>query len=396
MGRTAIESVFRREHGRVIATLIRQFGDFDLAEDALQDAYAEAIPQWEQGGTPANPAAWILAAARSRAIDRLRRAKVGARKAAELAAEVKPVPVEDDRLRLMFTCCHPALALDAQVALTLHTLGGLTTPEIAAGFLLPEPTLAQRLVRAKTKIRDAKIPYRVPEGEELDERRPGVLSVLYLVFNEGYSASAGDSLVRRDLCAEAIRLARTLVELTPTDGEAVGLLALMLLQDSRREARVGAGSLVLLEDQDRSRWDRAEIAEGRALVRRAFELGPGSYAVQAAIASVHASAATAAETDWRAIVELYDVLLRASSSPVVELNRAVAVAMASGPAAGLEIVDRIGGLDGYLWFHSTRADFLRRLGRKPEAAAAYRRAVELSRNPAERDFLEKRLVEVDR
>jgi RNA polymerase sigma-70 factor, ECF subfamily len=377
-----------------------------------------ALETWPRDGVPRNPGAWITTTARNRALDRIRRARRQALKLAEIESALvdgggqeddvrlgSDSRLADDRLRLVFTCCHPALAMDARVALTLRTLGGLTTPEIARAFLVPEATLAQRLVRAKKKIRDAGIPYRVPPDELLPERLDGVLAVLYLVFNEGYSATAGDELVRRELCVEAIRLARLVAELMPDQPETVGLLALLLLQDSRRDARVGPdGSLTLLEDQDRGRWDRAEIAEGLALVDRALAAAlagvgsrPGPYLLQAAIAAGHARARRADQTDWRAIVGLYDALVADVPTPVVELNRAVAVAMADGPRAGLVLMDALGAegaLDGYHLFHAARADLLRRVGRRDEAAGAYRRAVDLASNQTERTFLERRLAEV--
>ena len=411
----AVDRLFREEQGRAVATLIRVTGDFDLAEEAVQDAFISALETWPQRGIPTNPGAWITTTARNRAIDRLRRRRRLTEKTETLAREAAletelraletgpedTMQIADDRLRLIFTCCHPALALDARVALTLRTLGGLTTPEIARAFLVPEPTLAQRLVRAKRKIRDAGIPYRVPPAELLPERLDGVLAVLYLVFNEGYAASSGDTLIRKELCAEAIRLARVVVSLLPDEPEATALLALMLLHDARREARVGAaGELVLLDDQDRSRWDAARIAEGRALVEQALAARrPGPYQVQAAIASLHDEAATPADTDWAQIAALYGTLQRMTPSPVVELNLAAAVAMADGPAVGLAMMDGIaasGELDSYPYLHAARADLLRRLERWSEAEAAYRRALELTSNGAERAFLEGRLAEVRR
>ena len=390
-------------------------GDFDLAEEAVQDAFISALETWPQRGVPDNPGAWITTTARNRAIDRLRRRKRLTEKTESLAREAAlesdlraidsgtaedAMPIVDDRLRLIFTCCHPALAMDARVALTLRTLGGLTTPEIARAFLVPEPTLAQRLVRAKRKIRDAGIPYRIPPAELLPERLDGVLRVLYLVFNEGYAASSGDSLIRRELCAEAIRLARVVVALLPDEPEATGLLALMLLHDARREARVGpGGELVLLDDQDRTHWDADRIAEGRALVANALEARrPGPYQVQAAIAALHDEAARPADTDWPQIATLYGTLQRLTPSPVVELNLAAAVAMADGPAVGLAMMDGIaasGELESYPYLHAARADLLRRLERWSEAATAYRRALALTANGPERAFLEGRLREVE-
>jgi RNA polymerase sigma-70 factor (ECF subfamily) len=410
-----VDRLFRAEQGRAVATLIRVTGDFDLAEEAVQDAFISALETWPERGVPDNPGAWITTTARNRAIDRLRRRKRLVEKTETLAREaaieseleaIEPGPSEDamhiadDRLRLIFTCCHPALAMDARVALTLRTLGGLTTPEIARAFLVPEPTLAQRLVRAKRKIRDAGIPYRVPPADLLPERLDGVLRVLYLVFNEGYAASSGDSLIRRELCAEAIRLTRVVVSLLPDEPEARGLLALMLLHDARRDARVGpGGELVLLDDQDRSRWDTDRIDEGRALVEQALtERRPGPYQVQAAIAALHDEASTPADTDWTQITTLYLALQRMTPSPVVELNLAAASAMADGPAVGLAMMDGIaatGELETYPYLHSARADLLRRLERWSEAEAAYSRALALTTNGPERAFLERRLGEID-
>jgi RNA polymerase sigma-70 factor (ECF subfamily) len=400
----AIEAVFRRERARVLATTIRvTHGDFDLAEEAVQDAFAAAIARWPGEGTPDEPRGWLISVARHKAIDAIRRrvklraiVAEQAPPAADAAPTAEPVAVADDRLRLMYTCCHPALAPEAQVALTLRTLGGLTTEEIARAFLTSPVTMAQRLVRAKSKIKDAGIPYEVPEAAQLPERTGAVMAVVYLVFNEGYAATAGDSWLRRDLCREAIRLGRLVVELT-ADPEARGLLALMLLHDARRDARTDErGDLVLLEDQDRARWDRAQIDEALALVPDALRGGPGPYSLQAAIAALHASARTAADTDWRQIAGLFDELARRQTSPIIALNRAVAIAMWLGPAAGLPLIDELAGeLTGYHLWHAARADLLRRLGRRAEAAAAYRDALAHVGSQPERRFLEHRLAEVE-
>ena len=405
----SVEAVFREERGRLLAALVRQFGDLDLAEEVASDAVATALERWPIDGVPARPGAWLLTTARRKAVDRLRRDKAYAARLAVLQAEtdrdghaVEPADdedVPDERLRLFFTCCHPALPLDAQVALTLRCLAGLSTPEVARAFLVPAATMAQRIVRAKRKIKGARIPFRVPEVDELPARLPGVLRVVYAIFTEGYAASGGPELVRADLADEAIRLARILSNLLPGEREVAGLLALLLLVDARREARTGEdGQLVLLDEQDRSLWDRGSIEEGRRLVVAALQGGrPGPYALQAAIAAVHDEAADVATTDWPQVVALYDLLADVAPSPVVALNRAVAIAMRDGPAAGLELLDTFAAderLRGYHLLPAARADLLRRLGRPGEAAAAYRDALTLVGNEPERAYLTRRLAEV--
>ena len=404
--REIVDRTYRDDSRRVLATLIRLLGDFDVAEEALQDAFVAAIERWPVDGVPANPRTWLVSAGRFKAIDQLRRRAAFddrvseiERQLAELSHE-EPVIAEsgdiaDDRLRLVFTCCHPALSTDAQVALTLHTIGGLTTEEIAHAFLVRAPTLAQRIVRAKGKIRDARIPYEIPEPADLPDRLDAVLATLYLIFNEGYSATFGDSVTRADLCAEAIRLTRLVVELLP-EPEAIGLLAMMLLHDSRRAARSDAlGELIVLDEQDRSRWNREQIREGQELTERALRsrrVGP--YAIQAAIAAVHADAARADETDWAQIVAFYDLLLNMNPSPVIELNRAAAIAMRDGPARGLDLIDALlarGELANYHLAHSARADLLRRLGRREDALSAYAVALTLTTQEPERRYMQRRM-----
>jgi RNA polymerase sigma-70 factor (ECF subfamily) len=409
--RGIVESVFRRESGRIIASLIRASRSFDLAEEAMQDAFAAALIHWSAKGIPENPAAWITLAAQRKLIDYLRRGQTERLYEDQLRYETNNsagglrldsemnFSAKDERLSLIFTCCHPALNMEAQVALTLRTLGGLTTPEIARAFLVPEPTLAQRLVRAKRKIQEARIPYEVPPADALPERLSAAQIVLYLIFNEGYIASSGDSLLRRELCMEAIRLTRTLCELMPEAPENLGLLALMLLHDSRREARVTrSGELVPLDEQDRGVWDHRQIAEGLELVERALRLHDiGPYQLQAAIAALHAEAKTPTDTDWKQIAALYRELARVQPSMTIALNHAVAVAMSEGPEHGLVLLDTIGSseaLDGYYLYHAARADLLRRLGRTPEALNAYQRALSLTANAVERRYLRRRISEV--
>ena len=407
-----LESVFREEYGRIIATLIRLSGSFDLAEESLQEAFAAAVTSWSQVGSPNNPGAWLTTVAHRKLLDAIRREKTKSDKQPELEYETQrllpdtesvlledEVDFPDDRLRLIFTCCHPSLSQEAQVALTLRTLGGLTTAEIARAFLIPETTLAQRLVRAKNKIRVAGIPYEVPPIDVLPQRLASVQAVIYLIFNEGYSSTTGEQLVRNDLCAEAIRLGRVLAQLSPDEPENLGLLALILLQDSRRAARVNDdGELVTLEQQDRSAWDKTEIDEGLKLIERALLVGrAGPYQLQAAIAALHAEAKSADETDWAQITALYRLLLRMNPSPIIALNHAAAVTMLEGPEAGLRLIDAAGSsgkLENYYLFHAARGDVLRRLKRVDESIEAYLRAIELTTNPVERQYMRKRIEEI--